>query len=386
MNQNFDPKGYYAVLNLPLDAGNEAIKQNYRELAKIWHPDHNTSPEAMENFQLLSAAYETLSDERKRLVYDLLALVYGANDFPDVETIEPFRAVGQPNDINIRSLNLKNVRGQIWKYRADSRKFYGTYPQALKQELKTSWLNWLLGWWSPQAFLKNVGALLGNYRQTNPLADNFRLLVHNAAAYLCANQPEPAAQSAVMALDYARREQRLPLQKLLSDLNVRVSRPRRWNFAALKLVQLTFPLVLATAALLPPSAQYLTEADLLKFWNKKDGIAYYQEVNFGARGQTVDDVVVGKVLNIPVDRTDISKLYHLKSAQAIMYGPSEEFDVLKKLPAETTVRLTGISPDNVWARVMIDNGEMGFVRTENLTKGIGRPIPDFSKVYEKPQL
>ncbi len=382
MSENFDPKGYYAVLNLPLDAGSDLIKQNYRDLAKLWHPDHNTAPDAMEKFQLLSAAYETLSDERRRLVYDLLALVYGPGDFPDIETIEPFRADGENNQADIRVLNLKQVRGLLWTYRADNNRYYVTASQAVRRELKTSWLNWLLGWWSPQAFLKNIAALIENFRQVNPRADNLRLLVHNAAAYLQAEQSEAAARSAVMALDYAVNAQYLPLQRLLSDLGIRVSRPQRWNFAILKLVQLTFPLALAVLALLPPSAQYLTEADLLKFWNKSDGIAYYQEVNFGARGRTVDDVVVGKVLNIPVDRSDTSKLYHLKSAQSVMYGPSEEFDVLKKLPASTTVRLTGISPDKIWARVMIDNGEMGFVRLENLTKGIGKPVPEFSKVYQ----
>ncbi len=394
MSEIFDPKGYYAVLNLPLDAGSGLIKQNYRDLAKLWHPDHNTAPDAMEKFQLLSAAYETLSDDRRRLVYDLLALVYTSADFPDVETIEPFRAAGNNGNVglnretgsnsaaNIRVLNLKQVRGMLWTYRADTVKYYVTAAQALRRELKTSWLNWLLGWWSPQAFLKNIAALAENFWQVNPGADNLRLLVHNAVAYLQAGQNELAAQSAVMALDYASNSQRLPLQKLLSDLGIRVSRPRHWNFAALKLVQLSFPLALAVLALLPPSAQYLSEADLLKFWNKSGGIAYYQEVNFGARGRTVDDVVVGKVLNIPVDRSDLSKLYHLKSAQQVMYGPSEEFDILKKLPAGTTVRLTGISPDKIWARIMIDNGEMGFVRMEDLIKGIGNPVPDFSKVYQ----
>ena len=382
MSEIFDPKGYYAVLNLPLDAGSGLIKQNYRDLAKLWHPDHNTAPDAMEKFQLLSAAYETLSDDRRRLVYDLLALVYTSADFPDVETIEPFRASGEDGSANIRVLNLKRVRGMVWTYRADSEKYYVTAAQAFRRELTSSWLNWLLGWWSPHAFLKNIAALSENFRQVNPGADNLRLLVHNAVAYLRLGQNELAAQSAVIALDYASNAQRLPLQNLLSYLGIRVSRPRHWNFAALKLAQLTFPLVLAVLALLPPSAQYLSEADLLKFWNKSGGIAYYQEVNFGARGRTVDDVVVGKVLNIPVDRSDLSKLYHLKDAQQVMYGPSEEFDILKKLPAGTTVRLTGISPDKIWARIMIDNGEMGFVRMENLAKGIGKPVPDFSKVYQ----
>ena len=56
---------------------------------------------------------------------------------------------------------------------------------------------------------------------------------------------------------------------------------------------------------------------------------------------------------------------------------------LKKLPADTTVRLTGYSPDNVWARILIDNGEMGFVRMNILIKGIGKEVPFGSAVYEE---
>ena len=67
-----------------------------------------------------------------------------------------------------------------------------------------------------------------------------------------------------------------------------------------------------------------------------------------------------------------------------MYGPSEDFDRLKQLPAGTTVRLTGMSPDNIWGRIMLDNGEMGFVYLDSLKKGVGKPIPDFSRIYEIP--
>lgn len=65
-----------------------------------------------------------------------------------------------------------------------------------------------------------------------------------------------------------------------------------------------------------------------------------------------------------------------------MHGPSDTFDVLKNMAAQTTVRLTGISPDNIWVRILIDNGEMGFIKRDELAKGNGKPVPDFSKVYQ----
>ena len=66
-----------------------------------------------------------------------------------------------------------------------------------------------------------------------------------------------------------------------------------------------------------------------------------------------------------------------------MYGPGDDFDIIKTLPANTTVRLTGKSPDNVWARIMIDNGEMGFVYLDTIERGIGKEIPFGSKIFEK---
>ena len=68
-----DPLGYYEILAVNFDAEEKQIKQNYRDLAKKWHPDHNTDPEALDIFQKISVAYDILSDPDKRLVYDLLA-------------------------------------------------------------------------------------------------------------------------------------------------------------------------------------------------------------------------------------------------------------------------------------------------------------------------
>ena len=45
-----------------------------------------------------------------------------------------------------------------------------------------------------------------------------------------------------------------------------------------------------------------------------------------------------------------------------------------------TVRLTGFTPDKSWYRVMLDNGEMGFVEKSSVERGVGNPVPDGSKI------
>ncbi|KAJ8320571.1 hypothetical protein KUTeg_002158, partial [Tegillarca granosa] len=64
-------RDFYKILNVPRTATTNQIKKAYRKLAKEMHPDKNRDdPEASEQFQNLGAAYEVLSDEEKRKVYD----------------------------------------------------------------------------------------------------------------------------------------------------------------------------------------------------------------------------------------------------------------------------------------------------------------------------
>jgi len=61
-------ESYYDILGVAKDADQKAIKKAYRDLAKIHHPDKEGGDE--ETFKKISAAYDTLSDETKRMAYD----------------------------------------------------------------------------------------------------------------------------------------------------------------------------------------------------------------------------------------------------------------------------------------------------------------------------
>ena len=71
---------YYKVLNIDKNASQDEIKQAYKKLAKIHHPDKGGDKEI---FQKVQTAYETLSDEQKRQEYDNPAQnIFGGGGFP----------------------------------------------------------------------------------------------------------------------------------------------------------------------------------------------------------------------------------------------------------------------------------------------------------------
>jgi molecular chaperone DnaJ len=64
-------RDYYEVLGVSRDADLPQIKKAYRELARELHPDVNCNdPECEEKFKEATEAYEVLSDQEKRGVYD----------------------------------------------------------------------------------------------------------------------------------------------------------------------------------------------------------------------------------------------------------------------------------------------------------------------------
>ena len=64
-------RDYYEVLGLEHNASDEEIKKSYRRLAMQYHPDRNPGDkEAEEKFKEAAEAYEVLSDEEKRDIYN----------------------------------------------------------------------------------------------------------------------------------------------------------------------------------------------------------------------------------------------------------------------------------------------------------------------------
>lgn len=64
-------RDYYEVLGLQKGASEDEIKKAYRKLAVKYHPDRNPDDkEAAEKFREATEAYEVLSDEKKRPLYD----------------------------------------------------------------------------------------------------------------------------------------------------------------------------------------------------------------------------------------------------------------------------------------------------------------------------
>lgn len=63
-------RDYYEVLGVQRGAGKDEIKKAFRGLARKYHPDVSTEPDAESRFKEINEAYEVLSDDEKRARYD----------------------------------------------------------------------------------------------------------------------------------------------------------------------------------------------------------------------------------------------------------------------------------------------------------------------------
>eukprot|EP00262_Sarcandra_glabra_P005096 TRINITY_DN163_c0_g3_i3.p1 TRINITY_DN163_c0_g3~~TRINITY_DN163_c0_g3_i3.p1 ORF type:complete len:112 (+),score=21.79 TRINITY_DN163_c0_g3_i3:153-488(+) len=76
---------FYAVLGLKKECSSSELRNAYKKLALKWHPDRFSASgdlkfveDAKKKFQTIHEAYSVLSDENKRLMYDVG--VYDSDD------------------------------------------------------------------------------------------------------------------------------------------------------------------------------------------------------------------------------------------------------------------------------------------------------------------
>ncbi|MBS0195862.1 MAG: DnaJ domain-containing protein [Planctomycetes bacterium] len=63
-------RDYYEVLGITKKATADEIRSAYRKLVRQYHPDVNKAPDAQKKFTEIQHAYDVLSDDKKRPLYD----------------------------------------------------------------------------------------------------------------------------------------------------------------------------------------------------------------------------------------------------------------------------------------------------------------------------
>jgi len=378
-----DAKGYYQILEVSPNADISQIKRQYYKLAKYWHPDHNEKKDAVEIFQKISVAYNILKEQKSRLKYDLLSLVYADKDFPDMEVLSVYKNQAGHDDAALRVLKQRRVKA-LGTCKVSNRKDICNYKEAKSMVLSTSLANWLCGWWGIRAFKENIAALKHNYMAAAANdADNFKLLIHNAVAYENGNHTDMAwiyaKQAYLLSAPESRARELLETYIDMLDFHPRkaVVLPH-WSTKELRVRQLIVPAVLGIAV-----AIYLlfvlNKAHLLEL-PKYGAESYYQEVELSGGARMADDQIETRIIKVGSGKYDPEYIYHLKNAENIYYGPDMRYDVLQKSEIGQTVRVVGFTPNKKWYKIVIDNGEEGYVKANSLEKGMGRPLPPNSKI------
>jgi len=77
-----EQKDYYDILGLETAASQKQVRDAYRRLALLHHPDRNRdNPEAAERMKEINESYAVLSDPGKRREYDALRQAYGSSAY-----------------------------------------------------------------------------------------------------------------------------------------------------------------------------------------------------------------------------------------------------------------------------------------------------------------
>lgn len=376
----YDSLGYYQILDVSFSSSDDEIRQKYRDLAKFWHPDHNTDPKSVDIFQKISVAYDVLKEPKLKLKYTLLSIIYNSQNFPDINALCTLKNMHGQEDLNLRALHLIEITGKILTHSKIDKIYYCNPYEANNVVKQITKHNWLYGFWGISAFFLNFMALFHNFFALNNKKENLFLCIHNALAFESDGKYQEALTFALQARDFANNEDLSFINLYIQQLsNYSPLHIKKWNFAKLKRIQLLYPCLLILLISLVCGGLYLKKYEDIQ----KNSVSVKEIVVFKDGRKAFSDVAVARIFDIPVNVHDTQKLYHVIQTTNAMHGADISFDVYGTIEQGTTVRLTGYSSDKKWSRVMFDNGEMAFIESDKLQQGIGKEIPLWSKIYKE---
>lgn len=378
----YDALGYYAVLEVSPDDDISAIKRQYYQKAKYWHPDHNTRPEAQDMFQITSVAYNTLQNPRTRLIYDLLSCVYGRRDFPQIGSLKIYKNQVNKDDKALRVLKQRRSTSAGLRETKDICNIH----EAGNMVLSTAAGNWIKGWWHQNGFRHTSSAIKYNLQAVYADDfDNLRLLVHNAVAYEQESNKEMAWIYAKQAelTDCADIRTRQCLKQFIELLDFHPEKKvvlPHWNAAELKRRQLLFPFAIILGVILV--ILFLLAKNGIFVTGSKPDNTYYEVRQVGGR-LVPSDMIEMRIMKTDSDPYGTDYIMHFKEDSIIYYGPDERYSRLRQGYRQQTVRITGYTLNQKWYQIIMDDGVIGYIQSNKLEKGFGLPVSSASHVYKE---
>lgn len=95
-----EQKDYYDILGLEKDASQKQVREAYRRLALLHHPDRNKDNlDAADRMKEINESYAVLSDPQKRREYDALRQAYGSSAYGQFRQTYSDRDIFKGSDV-----------------------------------------------------------------------------------------------------------------------------------------------------------------------------------------------------------------------------------------------------------------------------------------------